>query len=486
MKKSSQQLSFLYTPPDSCCYSDISQCFEGSAYLNNAKSGKLGSRCYLSKREEARVIGVQARLPSLPPRFTPDQILQPCPVDNDKIQSIQMELDQFYSENIACVNKRQKLQHSFPLDVAPFSWLEAEMMEELKESWDANRHSTSQNTSHLKVDMKALQALNSVKNRTTNLRQKAEKYALNALNERPEGSHWHSNAHEMKKIAGLVPSASTADLARISVEPSLIEEFNPMLDDNSRNRLVASIIIWLQLCVYEDKLARMISLCDLGSYEDLMKELETKKVWNASEHPYWLVFEVENQIMIRQEQYKVAKHLIDNPGNVIQLNMGLGKTRVILPMLVLYHSFKRKSEGGEFLREKVTRLNFLSALFEEAYRYLQNHLTASILAVNIYTMPFCRDFQLNLASIEKMKNALDNCQIDGGALVVAPEHRLSLELKAKELHRRGDETTRDREIAEQIDHLICRDAWLDILDECDELLRHRYQLIYAMGTPCGR
>lgn len=290
----------------------------------------------------------------------------------------------------------------------------------------------------------------------------------------------------MKKIAGLVPSASIVDLARISVEPSLIEEFNPMLDDESRDRLVTSIIIWLQLCVYEDKLARMISFCDLGSYEDLMKELETKKVWNASEHPYWLVFEVENQIMIRQEQYKVAKHLIDNPGNVIQLNMGLGKTRVILPMLVLYQSFKRKSEGGEFLREKVTRLNFLSALFEEAYRYLQNHLTASILAVNIYTMPFCRDFQLNLASIERMKNALDNCQIDGGALVVAPEHRLSLELKAKELHRRGDETTRDREIAEQIDHLICRDAWLDILDECDELLRHRYQLIYAMGTPCGR
>ena len=95
-------------------------------------------------------------------------------------------------------------------------------------------------------------------------------------------------------------------------------------------------------------------------------------------------------------------------------------------MLVMYFSFKKK--------EKVTRLHFLSALFEEAYHYLQNHLTASILSIKIYTMPFCRDFQLDAPSIGRMKNVLDDCQMDGGALVIAPEHRLSLELKSKELY----------------------------------------------------
>ena len=61
---------------------------------------------------------------------------------------------------------------------------------------------------------------------------------------------------------------------------------------------------------------------------------------------------------------------------------------------------------------------------------------------------------------------------------MAPEHRLSFELKAKELHHSGN-----KDIAELIDHMIHADMWCDILDECDALLCHRYQLIYAIGNP---
>ena len=107
-------------------------------------------------------------------------------------------------------------------------------------------------------------------------------------------------------------------------------------------------------------------------------------------------------------------------------------------MLVLHFSLHKCNTGGKYVREKVTRLNFLSALFEEAYKYLQDNLCASILGIKIYTMPFCRDFKLDAKSIATMKSAINDCRIDGGALVVAPEHRLSLELKAKELHRCGE------------------------------------------------
>jgi hypothetical protein len=93
-------------------------------------------------------------------------------------------------------------------------------------------------------------------------------------------------------------------------------------------------------------------------------------------------------------------------------------------------------------------------------------------------MPFCRDFQVDQAAIIRMNNAIQDCRLDGGALVVAPEHRLSLELKAKELYRSGD-----KDVASRIESFIKEDMWCDILDECDELLRHRYQLIYASGTP---
>ncbi len=58
--------------------------------------------------------------------------------------------------------------------------------------------------------------------------------------------------------------------------------------------------------------------------------------WEVDTHPEWLVFEAEGQLQIRPVQHTVAQHLIDNPGAICQLNMGEGKTRVILPMLALH------------------------------------------------------------------------------------------------------------------------------------------------------
>ena len=146
-------------------------------------------------------------------------------------------------------------------------------------------------------------------------------------------------------------------------------------------------------------------------------------------------------------------------------------------MMILHYSFGN-CVNGRYSRERITRLHFLSALLNEAYSYLQNHLTASVLGVKIYLTPFCRDVQLNVDSIKVMKNALDDCKIDGGALVVAPEHRLSFELKTVELYLSGE-----KETASLVDKLIRADIWCDVLDECDELLSHRRQLIYAIGNP---
>jgi hypothetical protein len=70
--------------------------------------------------------------------------------------------------------------------------------------------------------------------------------------------------------------------------------------------------------------------------------------------------------------------------------------------------------------------------------YLQNHLSASILGVKIYTMPFCRDFKIDFSSVATVKSAIDDCHIGGGALVIAPEHRLLLGLKVKEMHHSGE------------------------------------------------
>jgi hypothetical protein len=60
------------------------------------------------------------------------------------------------------------------------------------------------------------------------------------------------------------------------------------------------------------------------------------RAWNVKEHPEWLVFEMEGGLQIRPAQHGVAAYMIDHLGSIVQLNMGEGKTRVILPMLILH------------------------------------------------------------------------------------------------------------------------------------------------------
>ncbi len=66
-----------------------------------------------------------------------------------------------------------------------------------------------------------------------------------------------------------------------------------------------------------------------------MQELQVFRTWEPAQHPDWLVFEAEGQLQVRPAQAAIVQHLLGNKGAIAQLNMGEGKTRVILPLLAL-------------------------------------------------------------------------------------------------------------------------------------------------------
>jgi hypothetical protein len=121
---------------------------------------------------------------------------------------------------------------------------------------------------------------------------------------------------------------------------------------------------------------------------------------------------------------------MNNNGNVIQLNMGLGKTRVILPMLILYYSYQTSSK-------RMPRLHILSTLLTEVCEHFHTTLGASVLRIKLFTLPFRRDVELDDQRAQSILDLVRYCEIEKGFFVVAPEHRLSLELKVKELHLDG-------------------------------------------------
>ena len=94
-------------------------------------------------------------------------------------------------------------------------------------------------------------------------------------------------------------------------------------------------------------------------------------------------------------------------------------------------------------------------------------------------MPFSRDLSVSPASLSSLAAAAALCGRVGGAVLLAPESRLSLHLKGLELRSAGR--------ADEADRLAAFEAlpWHDVHDESDELMRAKLQLVYAIGDPAG-
>ena len=128
-----------------------------------------------------------------------------------------------------------------------------------------------------------------------------------------------------------MPLLTVGDIVRCGFDRASLHTLAPKLSEASRGLVRKGI-----LCVLEDKVERLIwQARHSGEVSNtiLIDELMNTRQWQSAQFPYWLAFEVEGRLQIRHEQYVIARHLIDRPGTVCQLNMGRGKTRVVLPLL---------------------------------------------------------------------------------------------------------------------------------------------------------
>ena len=97
----------------------------------------------------------------------------------------------------------------------------------------------------------------------------------------------------------------------------------------------------------------------------------------------------------------------------------------------------------------------------------------------IYYMPFTRNVELTTAVVQQIQALQEACKSSKGILLGQPEHILSFKLIGLERLTAGD-----FKIAYQ---LLESQSWLnanarDLLDESDEILDVKYQLIYTLGT----
>ena len=159
----------------------------------------------------------------------------------------------------------------------------------------------------------------------------------------------------------------------------------------------------------------------------------------------------------------------------LQLNMGEGKSSVIVPLVA-----STLADGSNLMRV-VT----LKPLSNQMFQILVTRLSG-LLDRPIFYIPFSRSLRMNASLVETIRRLYERCVVEGGVLVAQPEHILSQKLMHIDFlltsHEDGEQAEK-RSVARKLGELQDKMANIsrDVLDESDELLHVRYQLVYTVG-----
>jgi Protein of unknown function (DUF3638) len=158
----------------------------------------------------------------------------------------------------------------------------------------------------------------------------------------------------------------------------------------------------------------------------------------------------------------------------LQLNMGEGKSSVIVPLVA-----STLANGLELVR-----VITLKPLASQMFQVLVSRLSG-LPNRPIFYVPISRGLRMKGSVVRAIRSIFERCVKKGGVLVVQPEHILSLKLMYIDvLLKPGPlRNIRERSITRKLGLL---QDWLvkvsrDVLDESDEVLHVQYQLVYSAG-----
>lgn len=160
--------------------------------------------------------------------------------------------------------------------------------------------------------------------------------------------------------------------------------------------------------------------------------------------------------------------------SIQQLNMGEGKSSVIVPLVAA-----TLADG-----KSLARVVVLKPLATQMFNILVQRLSG-LAQRRVYYLPFSRGMVLGDAEARVVQELLLECARNHGVLVAQPEHILSFRLMTvlKQI-----DSSPSRSLPDSVSSTLrTTHQWLtehsrDVLDESDEILQVKYQLVYTMGS----
>ncbi|KAI0920155.1 hypothetical protein AcV5_009969 [Taiwanofungus camphoratus] len=241
-------------------------------------------------------------------------------------------------------------------------------------------------------------------------------------------------------------------------------------------RWLTTLVSYARAFLLQQRSQRLMDFACRRSHEEFFKELESSEIEEqvANRNTDWLVIQIESQFSMRPLQYDVAQEMAYPTAArnvVLQLNMGEGKSSVIIPLVAA-----ELADG-----HKLVRVVVLKPLASQMFQLLVERL-GGLANRRIFYMPFSRKIKTDLSRAQLIRNLYEICAQTRGILLVQPEHMLSFKLMGID-HLMCSMSSQASQIANS---LVDSQRWLqmksrDIIDESDEILHVRFQLVYTIG-----
>ncbi|KAG1849516.1 hypothetical protein F4604DRAFT_1971218 [Suillus subluteus] len=246
----------------------------------------------------------------------------------------------------------------------------------------------------------------------------------------------------------------------------------------------ATLVRLSQILLQLQRSRRLLVFAANKNWVEFFKELESEECegFDPELYPDWLLIQIESQFLARPVQVKVALEMMSpcTGGNTsLQLNMGEGKSYVIVPLAAA-----ALSNG-----HRLVRVIVLKSLSAQMFQLLVERLSG-LAQRRIFYIPFSRALSIDSSKVQMYRDLMQECMDAKGILVVQPDHILSFQLMAIDRQLPPLTEAAGRQLArprtEAAGGMLRTQLWLDnhtrdILDESDEILHVRYQLVYTMG-----
>ena len=143
--------------------------------------------------------------------------------------------------------------------------------------------------------------------------------------------------------------------------------------------------------------------------------------WQVEDHVDWLLLEIDFNLIIREDQLQVAQAMIASPTStsnfVLQMNMGQGKSSVIIPMVAA-------ALAGN---QNLVRVVVPRSLLLQAAQLLTSRL-GGLINRRVKHIPFSRKTRTDIASIKAYHQLHLDTFAGQGIILTLPEHLLSFQL----------------------------------------------------------